>query len=485
LGSVPVSPTNNLVFLSSSTVQSGASHALAANRTIWITNAVTATFDTLAYTQTINGTVWCAETNSMFVKNGNGVLALDPGPTAVNRFGTLQPTAGTLVIASGTNYVTCPNTLQNGPGLHVSGGTLLVAGGVLKTTTGWFVNVDGGHLLVTNGLADLSSCTEVLNGIGGNGYGYTTVSGSGVILAQRVRISQNTGNPSNTVVSVNTNGVLRLNDFYIDATFNGKQMGILSLNGGIVEPLNDNADFLGTATAFTGAYGDRWLTNIFVNVREGGAIFNTVGKNISIKQPLYSDVAVDGGLTKRGNGTLTLLNTNTFSGATSVEGGTLKLGVATNTILAGGAVWVSSNAVFDVNGKVQSLAALGGSGTVTNNGSLTVAGLIAPGGTNGIGTLTLASACPLSGEFRVDVATNGACDRLYVQGNLDLSGLALTLANASLLNADKRYVIATYTGALSGAFSSATLPRRWTVQYDVANSRVYLIYNHGTLISLL
>jgi len=114
-----------------------------------------------------------------------------------------------------------------------------------------------------------------------------------------------------------------------------------------------------------------------------------------------------------------------------------------------------------------------------------VSGLIAPGGTNGIGTLTLASACPLSGEFRVDVATNGACDRLYVQGNLDLSGLALTLANASLLNADKRYVIATYTGALSGAFSSATLPRRWTVQYDVANSRVYLIYNHGTLISLL
>jgi len=481
LGAVPSTPATNLIFMASCALQSGSNHTVNVNRTFFITNGVTVTFDTQAYTQMVYGTIMCADTSSTLVKAGGGSLVLNPGPTSVNSFGTLQSTAGTLVIASGTNLVTRYCGVQNGPGLRISGGTLLVAGGVLKTTTGMFVNVDGGHLMVTNGLADLSSCNEVLNGIGST-YGYTTVSGSGVIIAQALRISQNTGNPSNTVVNVNTGGVLRLNNFYIDTTFNGKQMGILSLNGGTVEPRNDNADFLGTATAFTGANSDRWLTNILVQVREGGAIFNTAGRSISIKQPLYSAAAVDGGLTKRGNGTLTLLNTNTYNGVTSVEAGTLKLGVSTNTLFTGGSALVLSNAVFDINGKVQTLAGLGGSGVVTNGGLLTVTSLVAPGGSNAVGTLTLTtSPAALGGLLAVYVANDGSCDLLQVQGNLDISSLALSVANTEALNKDKRYVIATCTGTLSGMFTSAVLPKRWFVRYDTANRRVYLIYDPGTL----
>ena len=126
----------------------------------------------------------------------------------------------------------------------------------------------------------------------------------------------------------------------------------------------------------------------------------------------------------------------------------------------------------------------GGSGTVTNNGLLTVTGAVMPGGTNAIGTLALASSCPLSGELRVDVATNGVCDRLYVQGDLSVTNLALTVADTGLLNEDMRYVIANCSGAVSGPFASAALPRRWFVQYDAANRRVYLIYNRGTVLTL-
>ena len=484
LGAVPSSPSTNFLFLSKSTLQSGATHSLAAHRTFWITNAVLAAFDTQAYTQTVYSTVMCAETNSMFVKQGTGMLVLDPGPTAVNRFGTLQVTNGILVIASGTNLVTCPNSGQNAPGLWIPSGTLLVAGGVLKTTALTYVNVDGGTLLVTNGLVDTTSCNELLNSIGGTapGFGYTTVSGSGVLIANRVRISQNNGDPTNSVVTVNTGGVLRVSSFYID--IGASQKGMLVLNGGTVEARSDMVDFLGTTATLVGNNNDRWLNNIFVRVREGGAIFNTAGYDISIKQPLVPDVASDGGLIKRGAGMLTLLNTNTYNGATSVEGGTLKLGVLTNTLLTSGSAFVSSNAVFDINTKVQTLAGLGGSGTVTNNGSLTVVGLVAPGGTNGIGTLTLASACSLSGEFCVDVATNGVCDRLYVQGNLSVTNLALTVADTRLLSTDKRYLIATYTGTLTKPFLSKTLPKHWSVRYDTANSRIYLVYL-GTLITLL
>ncbi len=482
LGAVPSMPATNLFFMANSTLQSGGNHTVDVNRAFWITNAVTATFDTQAYTQMVYGTIMCADTSSTLVKAGSGMLVLNPGDAAVNLFGTLQPTAGTLVLGSGTNLVTRSNNTQNAPGLRISGGTLLLASGLLKTTASGFVNVDGGHFLVTNGLADTTSCGEILNGIGST-YGYTTVSGSGVILANVVRISQNTGSPSNTVVSVNTGGVMRLNNFYIDTNFNG-QKGMLFLNGGTVEPRVDNVNFLGTTEVLVGNANDKWLTNIFVHVREGGAIFNTAGKSISIKQPLYTGAPVDGGLIKRGAGTLTLLNTNTYSGVTVVEGGTLKFG-RSDLLPPGNTAMASSNAVLDINGKTQTLAGLGGGGTVTNLAGLTVTGTLAPGDANAFGTLTLAGlpASMIGCTLSVSVSTNGACDCLNVQGDLNLSTLSLNVENTAQLERFKRYKVATCTGALTKPFASVgALPARWMVKYDTPNKFAYLVYDPGTLI---
>jgi autotransporter-associated beta strand protein len=190
----------------------------------------------------------------------------------------------------------------------------------------------------------------------------------------------------------------------------------------------------------------------------------------------------DGGLIKRGTGSLTLTTNNTYTGVTSIEAGKLTLGVA-NALSNAVSVLVASNAVFDVNGKAQTLAGLGGSGVVTNNSLLTVTSQIAPGGANGIGTLTLATTpAALSGLFVVDVATNGACDRLHVQGNLSLTGLTLRLANPQALNKNYRYVIASCAGALSIPFSSLLnpLPDRWHVAYDTSAGQALLSYDFGT-----
>ncbi len=480
LGAVPAAPQTNLLFLASSTLQSSESHTLSAGRTLWISNSVTATLDPQSYTQTILGRILCASTNATVYKVGSGTVVLDPGAQAESEFGTLHASAGTLVVASGTNRVTSYCGVQNGPGLRVSGGTLLVAGGVLATTSGKYVNVDGGHLLITNGLVNTLSCDEVLNSIGGNGTGRTTVSGSGVLEARVVRISQNGGSPSNSVVNVNTGGVMRLNNFYIDV--NATQKGLLNLNGGTVASRGSTADFLGTTHMLVGNNNDRWLTNITVNVLEGGAIFDFALDN-HIKQPLYGAVPNDGGLTKRGAGLMLLANTNTFAGGTRVEAGTLRLFVD-HTLLPGTAVTVASNAVLDVNGRVQALSALGGGGLVTNNALLSVTGELTPGDAGAYGTLTLASPCALSGLLKVALSSDGACDRLHVQGDLDLSGLALEVSDTAALNKDKRYTLATCAGTLSGAFSGHNLPLRWNVRTDTTGRRVYLLYNAGTCLSL-
>ncbi len=442
------------------------------------------TFNPQANTQTLFNVLTCVTPDCSVAKGGNGTLVFDPGATAVNTFGSLWCSNGTMVVASGTNYVTQYCNVQNGPGLRVSGGTLLVAGGVLMTTTSQYVNVDGGHLLVTNGVVNTLSCSEILNGISST-YGFTTVGGSGVLLAKRIRVSQNSTPASNNVVTVNAGGLLSLEQFNIDINY-GMQKGLVVLNGGTVQARMSTADFLGTTATLVGNNNDKWLTNIFVHVQEGGAVFDTDGKNISIKQPLYSDAAVDGGLIKRGAGTLTLLNTNTYNGVTVAEGGTLKFG-RDELLPTGNVARAAAGGVLDVNGKTQALAGIGGGGVITNLSALTVTDTIEPGDPETFGTLTL-SGLPASMEgcaLVVNASTNGACGSLHVNGDLDLAMLSLEVQDPGQLAQFKKYEVASCTGTLSGPFASVgTLPARWIVKYDAAEKTAYLVYDFGTLISV-
>ncbi|MBE1206449.1 autotransporter-associated beta strand repeat-containing protein [Aminobacter carboxidus] len=70
-----------------------------------------------------------------------------------------------------------------------------------------------------------------------------------------------------------------------------------------------------------------------------------------------------GGLTKKGSGTFTLSGSNTYTGATKIDAGTLKAGAA-NTIASASAVGVASGATFDLDGHNQTIASLAGAGNV-------------------------------------------------------------------------------------------------------------------------
>ncbi|HLQ69495.1 MAG TPA: autotransporter-associated beta strand repeat-containing protein [Gemmatimonadales bacterium] len=134
-------------------------------------------------------------------------------------------------------------------------------------------------------------------------------------------------------------------------------------------------------------------------------------------------IAGPGSLTKTGTGTLLLSGVNTYTGATAVNAGTLRLGT-TNAIGSASAVTVAAGATFDLAGFSDVIGSLAGAGTVTstapgtvaltsggNNSSTAFTGVIQNGsGTVGLtktgtGTLTLSGTNTYSGTTTVSTGT--------------------------------------------------------------------------------
>jgi autotransporter-associated beta strand protein len=153
-----------------------------------------------------------------------------------------------------------------------------------------------------------------------------------------------------------------------------------------------------------------------------------------------------------------------------------------SSLPTGTVVTVAAGAVLNLNGNAQTLSGLNGGGMVSN-GTLAVSGTIAPGGTNNIGMLTLATTTTLSGTLLIDVAADGSSDLLHVQGNLNVSNLDLQIQNLLLLGGSKQYVIARCTpGGLSGSFRSDNLGPLKAIQYNNASGEIRLV-GRGTMIT--
>lgn len=99
---------------------------------------------------------------------------------------------------------------------------------------------------------------------------------------------------------------------------------------------------------------------------------------------------------------------------------------------------------------------------------LAVDGILAPGASQ-IGAIT-ATTATLSGTYQCQI-DHASCDRLTVEGNLDLTGGTLVLSvNAPIVRA---HVVAEYGGTLTGSFATITgLPDQWVVHHDAPRKRL-------------
>jgi autotransporter-associated beta strand protein len=228
----------------------------------------------------------------------------------------------------------------------------------------------------------------------------------------------------------------------------GRLTPLLFRFGGGTETINFNGGTLAANASRTDFLPSSGET---ANVRNGGAVVDSAGFNITISQPLVhsgiaGDNAVDGGLTKLSSGILTLSGANTYTGNTTINAGTLALGSAgsisnsASLILAAGATFdvsalsafnLSSNTAFKASGTGaapgSTAATLNGGGTVnfstnaiilkvtpssfsgdTTHPALLVTNASLTLNNNGI-TITNAAATPLgAGVYRLVQVGNGS-----------------------------------------------------------------------------
>jgi autotransporter-associated beta strand protein len=186
-----------------------------------------------------------------------------------------------------------------------------------------------------------------------------------------------------------------------------------------------------------------------------GTVTNTgAAATFTVNNP--ADIAFDGTiagsltLTKAGAGAFTLGAAATYTGATNVNAGTLRLG-ASNVLPSTTDVTVESGATFDLNGNSDTVASLtvnGGSVTI-GAGTLTVSGLVTM--TAGSISSSGAGALVLGGN----VQTNAAGTSATISGGVDLNGATRTFTVADGAAADDLAISAVISGAAGAGILKA------------------------------
>ncbi|HON46294.1 MAG TPA: autotransporter-associated beta strand repeat-containing protein [Kiritimatiellia bacterium] len=145
----------------------------------------------------------------------------------------------------------------------------------------------------------------------------------------------------------------------------------LNLNGGVLETRG-----LCSAVANLNGSSDDYLYGVNeLTVLTGGAVIDTLTNSVAIRQTFTAGAEGDGGVTKLGSGTLTLVEDVALTGRVHVAEGTLDAAFTTTPDLA-----VGATGVLDLGQNVGAarFTHVTGTGTVTN-GNFTVTGSLSAG----------------------------------------------------------------------------------------------------------
>lgn len=354
----------------------------------------------------------------------------------------------TVVTKSGTGAWSLTGNNSYSGGTTLSGGVLAIAAnGNLGTASG-AVSFAGGTLRPT---ASFTATRSTSLGTGGG----TFDTPADVTLTWNGAISGAAGNPLNKTGA----GTLVLGGTNTYAGDTNVAVGVLRL--GAASALSPNS-ILHVAPGAT--FDPAGFTPTFAALSGTGTIDTGTGALAvapSGTNTFTGTLSGSGGLTMNGTGTLELGAANTFSGATTIAAGTVKLG-APGALPSGTPVNLSSGATLNLNGYAATLGRLEGAGhvalgsatlTVAQSQNSTYTGAISGTGglaKSGAGTLALAGTHPFSGT------TSIMGGRLQLNGSAPNS--AFTLAGGTLTgNATVGLLSVASGGTLSPGNSPGTV----------------------------
>jgi fibronectin-binding autotransporter adhesin len=228
-------------------------------------------------------------------------------------------------------------------------GTINLSGGTLtQKTANWFTISSGGTSGTVNVTGGVLNAFQMYIGETGGGVGTLNISGGAVTLGNT--IFANAGSAK---------GILNLSGGTLTALHFTAQNGggtgsaTFNFNGGTLAASADDTNFIGAKVTSVDS--------------TGGALINTNGHNITDNSAMTHDATlsgVDGGLTKSGAGLLTMTGNSTYTGASTLAAGNLKLngsGAAVPILTKGGVnITGDSEIAFDYTGQTSQFATIGG-----------------------------------------------------------------------------------------------------------------------------
>jgi len=430
-----------------------------------------------------NGTVmvssgtWANSGDIIIGDKGTGSLKVTGGRVISTNgiLGNSSNGTGTATVSSGT-WANSGNLTVGDKGT----GTLSMTGGSVTNTNGILGNSSNG-----TGTATVSGGTWANSGdliVGLLGESMLTISGSGVVSVAGTlskgkdsTISLNSGGTlligiggtsgSLGVSALRNNGTLVFNRS--DAsTYSGiiSGTGSVSKQGAGTLTLSGNNTFSGVTTITTGSLSigaGGTAGSIAGNVVDNG----TLVFNRSDASTYSGIISGTGSVTKQGAGTLTLTAHNSYSGLTTISGGTLALS-GSGSIGTGG-LNLGNNGVFDISSVTSGTSWLPVTGDLEGPGTLrgrshtlAVLGSFMPGNSVGIVTVDAGLTLDLSGaksttfEITSPSFTAGTYDLVNGNGSVIFGGsFNLVFSGGSFANGTNVLKLFTNTGALAGHFT--------------------------------